>query len=80
MDLIVDKEEYIQGNIKEAPGRMYDLGKSHQENNCVKGITSGWGTTLENLSIFVKRHLFPKFLKWKEEFKIHLKCLTLLII
>ena len=41
MDLIVDKEEYIQGNLKEAPGRMYDLGKSHKENNCVKVITSG---------------------------------------
>ena len=63
MDSIVDQEQLIHGNIKVAPGITYGLGKAHKENNCVRDITSGCGTALENLSIFVKRRLFPEFSK-----------------
>ena len=42
---------------------MYDLIKTHKVNNPVRFITSGFGTAVENLSIFVEKCLFPEVLK-----------------
>ena len=39
------------------PGIMYWLIKKHKENNWVRVITSGCGTTIEYLSIFVKKYI-----------------------
>ena len=42
---------------------MYGLVKTHKVNNPVRVITSGCGTAVENLSIFVERCLYPEVLK-----------------
>ena len=39
------------------PGKMYGLVKTHKEGNPVRVITSGCGTAIENLSIFVEKCL-----------------------
>ena len=46
-----------------APGKMYGLAKTHRADHPVKVITSGCGTAVENLSIFVEKCLFPEVLK-----------------
>ena len=46
-----------------APGKMYCLVKTHKENNPVRVITSGCGIAVENLSIFIKKFLFPEVLE-----------------
>ena len=46
-----------------APGKMHGLLKAHEDNNPVRIITSGCGTAVENLSIFVERYLHPEVLK-----------------
>ena len=46
-----------------APGKMYGLVKTHKADNPVRVITSGCGTAVENLSIFVEKCLFPEVLK-----------------
>ena len=38
---------------KSTPGKMYGLVKTHKEGNPVRVITSGCGTAIENLSIFI---------------------------
>ena len=48
-----------------APGKMYGLAKTHRADHPVKVITSGCGTAVENLSIFVEKCLFPEVLKIK---------------
>ena len=42
---------------------MYGMIKTHKENNPARIITSGSRTTVENLSIFVKKCLFLEVLK-----------------
>ena len=42
---------------------MYGLIKTHKVDNPVRVITSGCGTAVENLSIFVEKCLFPEVLK-----------------
>ena len=42
---------------------MYGLVKTHKVNNPVRVTTSGCGTAVENLSIFVERCLYPEVLK-----------------
>ena len=44
------------------PGKMYDLVKTHKEENPVREITSGCGTAVENLSIFVEKCLYSEVL------------------
>ena len=39
------------------PGKMYGLAKTHKEGNPVRAITSGCGTAVENVSIFVEKCL-----------------------
>ena len=39
------------------PGTMYGLIKTHKVNNPARVITSGCGTAIEFLSIFVKKYL-----------------------
>ena len=41
---------------------MYDLVKTHKEENPVREITSGCGTAVENLSIFVEKCLYSEVL------------------
>ena len=45
------------------PGKMYGMIKTHKESNPARIITSGSGTTVKNLPIFVEKCLFPKVLK-----------------
>ena len=42
---------------------MYGLVKTHKVNNPVRVITTGCGTAVENLSIFVERYLYAEVLK-----------------
>ena len=42
---------------------MYGLVKTDKDNNPAWVITSGCGTAVENLSIFVERCLYPEVLK-----------------
>ena len=42
---------------------MYDLFKTHETDNLIVVVTSGCGTAVENLSIFVEKCLFPEDLK-----------------
>ena len=42
---------------------MYGLTKTHKADNPVRVITSGCGTAVESLSIFVEKCLFPEVLK-----------------
>ena len=42
---------------------MYGLVKTHKVNNPVRVITTGCGTAVENLSIFVERYLYVEVLK-----------------
>ena len=46
---------------------MYGLVKTHKADNPVRFITSGCGTAVENLSIFVEKCLFPEVLKIERE-------------
>ena len=46
-----------------ASGRMYGLTKTHKVDNPVRVITSGCGTAVESLSIFVEKCLFLEVLK-----------------
>ena len=39
---------------------MYGLIKTHKENNPVRVITSGCGTAIEYLSIFVEKYLYKE--------------------
>ena len=39
------------------PGKMYGLIKTHKVGNPVRVITTGCGTAIENLSIFVEKCL-----------------------
>ena len=43
------------------PGKMYGLVKTHKEERPVRVITSGYGTAIENLSIFAESAYIPKF-------------------
>ena len=45
------------------PRKMYGLVKTHKVNNPVRVITTGCGTAVENLSIFVERYLYVEVLK-----------------
>ena len=55
-------EKFIAPNDTK-PGKMYGLVKTHKVNNPARVITSGCGTPLENLSIFVEKHLYKEVLK-----------------
>ena len=44
-------------------GKMYRMIKTHKESNPARIITSGSGTAVENLSIFVEKCLFSEVLK-----------------
>ena len=44
------------------PGKMYGLVKTHKEGNPVRVISSGCGTAIENLSIFVEKCLYYEVL------------------
>ena len=61
---VIDKSwsKYIEPSFV-APGKMYGLVKTHKADNPVRVITSGCGTAVENLSIFVEKCLFPEVLK-----------------
>ena len=59
---------------------MYGLVKTHKVNNPVRVITTGCGTAVENLSIFVERYLYAEVLKIESRIQDTLKCLILLII
>ena len=48
--------------LNSTPGKMYGLVKTHKEGNPVRVITSGCGTTIENLSIFVEKCLYSEVL------------------
>ena len=45
------------------PGKMYGLVKTHKVNNPVRVITSGCGTAVKNLSVFVEKCLYPEVLE-----------------
>ena len=45
------------------PGKMYGIIKTHKESIPARVITSDSGTTVESLSIFVEKYLFPEGLK-----------------
>ena len=51
--------KYIKSNYCK-PGTKYELIKTHKENNPVIVITSGCGTAIEYLSIFVEKYLYKK--------------------
>ena len=61
---VLDKSwsKFIEPSVV-APGKMYGLIKTHKVDNPVRVITSGCGTAVENLSIFVEKCLFPEVLK-----------------
>ena len=42
---------------------MYELIKTHKENNPVRVITSGCGTAIEHLSTFVEKDLYKEVYK-----------------
>ena len=48
---------------------MYDLIKTHKVGNPVRVITSGCGTAIENLSIFVEKCLYSEVLKTESRVK-----------
>ena len=50
-------------------GKLYGLFKTNKASNPVRVITSGCGTAVENLSIFVGKCLFPEFLKIESRVK-----------
>ena len=56
---VFDKKwaSYIKSNYCK-PGSMYGLSQMHKENNPVRVITSGRGTAIEYLSIFVEKYLY----------------------
>ena len=51
--------KYIRSNYCK-PGTMYGLIKTHKENNPARVITSGCGTAIEYLSIFVEKYLYKE--------------------
>ena len=61
---VLDKSwsKFIEPSVV-APGKMYGLIKTHKVDNPVRVITSGCGTAVENLLIFVEKCLFPEVLK-----------------
>ena len=44
------------------PGKTYGLVKNHKEGNPIRVITSGCGTAIQNLSIFVEKCLYSEVL------------------
>ena len=46
-----------------SPEKMYGLVKTHKADNLVRVIVSGCRTTVENLSFFIEKCLFPEVLK-----------------
>ena len=54
---------------------MHGLIKTHKEERPVRVITSGYGTAIENLSVFAESAYIPKFWMLNVESKVHLKCL-----
>ena len=44
-------------------GKMYGMIKTLKESNPTRIVTSGSGTAVENLSVFVEKCLFPEVLK-----------------
>ena len=57
-----DWKRYITP-INPRPGKMYGLIKTHKDNNPTRVITSGCGTAVENLSIFVEKLLYKEVKK-----------------
>ena len=55
-------DNYIKSNYCK-PGTMYGLIKTNKENNPVRVITSGCGTAIEYLSIFVENYLYKEVYK-----------------
>ena len=60
----IDKnwKRFISPN-ESKPGMMYGLIKTHKVDNPTRVITSGCGTAIENLSIFVEKCLFEEIQK-----------------
>ena len=42
------------------PGKMYGMIKTHKTSNPARVITSGCGTAVENISIFVEKYLYKE--------------------
>ena len=61
---VLDKKlaSYIKPSNSK-PGTMYGLIKTHKENNPARVITSGCGTVVEFLSIFVENYLYKEINK-----------------
>ena len=61
---VLDKKwtKFIKSNYCK-PETMYGLIKTHKENNPVRVITSGCGTTIEYLSVFVEKYLYKEVYK-----------------
>ena len=59
---VLDKKRWVKyirsGQAK--PGSIYGLIKTHKENNPARVITSGYGTAIEFLSIFVERYSYKE--------------------
>ena len=51
------------------PSSMYGLIKTHKENNPARVITSGCGTAIEFLSMFVEKYLYKKVVKINSKIK-----------
>ena len=63
-NMVLDKSwsKFIEASFV-APGKMYGLVKTHKADNPIRVITSGCGTAVENVSIFVEKCLFSEVLK-----------------
>ena len=57
---------------------MYSLVKTHKVGNPVRVITSGCGTAIENLSIFVEKCLYSEVLKIQSRVKDTSEMLTII--
>ena len=57
---------------------MYSLVKTHKVGNPVRVITSGCGTAIENLSIFVEKCLYSEVLKIESRVKDTSEMLTII--
>ena len=55
------KTKMSNGDV--SPEKMYGLVKTHKVDNLVRVIASGCRTTVENLSFFIEKCLFPEVLK-----------------
>ena len=58
-------------------GKMYELIKTHKNNNPARVITSGCNTAIESLSIFVEKVLYDIAVTCHQELKTLDICLTL---